>query len=182
LAALKAELRNVKNALRNTQQRVLIQSAANASQNAAEPTNEVEPTAAREAEEPPPSTPEELDALIRTRQEESKRQQQARRQRLDAALDTETRDAAWSNDATKTVEGWLADPVLAGYSLSELECRSTLCRARFVLPEGKQLQDFVMSTLDKMGSFQTTSLHLLERDGKQELVAYLGREGQPLPK
>jgi hypothetical protein len=172
----------MKHALRNTQQRVLIQGAANASRNAAEPTNEVEPTAAREAEEPPPATPEELDTLLRTRQEEAERQQQTRRLRLDEALQTETRDARWSNEATNTVEGWLAEPALAGYSLNELECRSTLCRARFTLAEGKRLEDFLMTTLGKMGSFQTTSLHLLERDGKQELVAYLGREGQPLPK
>ncbi|HEY8945180.1 MAG TPA: hypothetical protein VIM73_13005 [Polyangiaceae bacterium] len=180
LAALKAELRDMKHALRNTQQRVLIQSAT--SQNGAEPAKEVEPTAAHDAEEPPPSTPEELEALIRTRQEEANRQQQARRQRLDEALQTEARDARWSNEATETVEGWLAEPVLAGSSLNELECRSTLCRARFTLAEGKRLEDFLMSTLGKMGSFESTSLHMLERDGKQELVAYLGREGQPLPK
>ena len=76
----------------------------------------------------------------------------------------------------------MGDPGLAGANLQEVDCRTSICRAHIRLPEGKQVDDFLLTTMDKMGTFQTTSLHVLDKDGsKREFVAYLGRQGQPLP-
>ena len=133
-------------------------------------------------EEPPVATGEEFEALMKARQEESAKKVKARRERIDRTLQAEGRDARWASEATKTIQGWLVDPGLAGARLEDVDCRTSMCRAHISLPEGKRVDDFIMTTMDKMGTFQTTSLHLVDNDGsKREFFAYLGRQGQPLP-
>lgn len=145
------------------------------------------PTPPSPAEAPPPTEPAiasggEFEAVMKARQEESANKVRARRERIDRTLQAEPRDSSWANDATKTIQSWLVDPALAGANLKEVDCRTSMCRAHINLPEGKRVDDFILTTMDKMGTFQTTSLHILDQDGeKRDFVAYLGRKGQPLP-
>jgi len=132
--------------------------------------------------EPPIASGEEFQALMKTRQEEAAQKRRARRERIDRTLQGETRDSRWANEATKTIQGWMGEPGLAGADLKEVDCRTSICRAHISLPEGKRVDDFILTTMDKMGTFQTTSLHIVDNDGsRREFVAYLGRQGQPLP-
>ena len=180
IAALKQELEELKRSMKNSQRHA---------QNPVAPSDlpRVAATAAElpvpgDSAEPSIVAPEEFQATMEARREQAAKQRRERRERLDEALRMEPRDARWAAEATSTVKGWLADPGLAGYSLTELDCRSSICRARMSLPEDKKLDDFVVATQTKMGPFQTTSLHVVDNGaGEQELVAYFGKQGQSLP-
>jgi hypothetical protein len=129
------------------------------------------------------TTPAELAAAAERRRSENARRQAERRERLDFELEQEPRDAHWAREATGTVEKWLSAPDLDQYTLEQLDCRSTFCRAQLELPAGQDVSDFLTKIADKMGPFATSSLHAVAgKNGKRELVAYFGRAGEPLPR
>jgi hypothetical protein len=180
IAALKQELQELRQSMRRAQKHA---SAPVPPDEFARPASSAtEFPAPRDSSEPSILAPEEFQETMEARREQNAKQRRERRERLDGALTAELRDPRWAADATKTVEGWLDAPELAGFSLAELDCKSSMCRARLAFPEDKKLEDFVVATQTKMGPFQTTSLHVVENEsGQQELVAYFGRQGQALP-
>lgn len=180
IAALKQELEELKRSVRTSRMRAPAPLASNGLLRGESVAAQL--PAPVDSAEPAIVAPEEFEKMMVSRREQAAEQQRARRERLDNNLHAEARDARWAAEATSTVEGWLAEPGLAGYSLTELDCRSSMCRARLSLPDNQKVDDFMVTTQAKMGPFQTASLHVVDNgSGQPELVAYFSRQGQALP-
>lgn len=147
--------------------------------------NEFPSTQADERPREVQKSPEEMAVAAEQLQEKAERFRAERRLRMDEQLQAEPRDTEWSTAARSTVEFWLTQPSLAGFSLKEMNCGMTLCRVKLGAGDGDpgpvQLNKLMSVITDKMGDFGTSSVSVSEEDGATTILGYLGRTGERLP-
>ncbi|HEX3478473.1 MAG TPA: hypothetical protein VHT91_25805 [Kofleriaceae bacterium] len=106
------------------------------------------------------------------------------RTHLNARFDRQADDPAWSAAARGMIETKLASAMPPASVLRSVECRETMCRIEMVYDDLAQYHAFVKrmtpDALPWNGTLFSTPLGNLS-DGPVTFVAFLSREGQPLP-
>lgn len=115
---------------------------------------------------------------------EAERRAYERIQLIETSLQQEHVDASWSTEASDAIEQTFDSEELAGASLVDLECRSTLCRVEVLHDDSEQLTEFQLLFPNKIGHIlpQLTLDHVEEGDSSTSTVIYLARDGYRLPR
>ncbi|MDS4022869.1 MAG: hypothetical protein RKR03_20530 [Candidatus Competibacter sp.] len=107
---------------------------------------------------------------------------EARMALLDQQARTERADPRWSGPATTQIQGLFAEDSLAGSTLRDATCQTTLCRIEVDHRDTLALDRFLSELPARLGwntdSYAQTVTH---GDGSTTLVLYLSRDGYPLP-
>lgn len=163
LAAVRADLEMVKNALE-------ARGNAPASETAAPAPEEDEDLANPEAQ---------LAAEIA----EEQQQIQAYAQMIEASLEAETVDSAWSVSTADRIRDVFTGDALAGASLQDIDCRATLCRVEVQHRDEAKLREFQRLFPFKVSQvLPNLMMHRIENaDGSITTYLYLARQGYRLP-
>ncbi|WP_437554868.1 hypothetical protein WME97_22800 [Sorangium sp. So ce367] len=108
------------------------------------------------------------------------------RERLEDTFTQQGTDARWSAEAREAAREKLSAALPDTSSLRSIECRSSMCRVETVHQDFEQYEQFVRSTFMNpqealwRGGFFTLPVND-PREGELVTVAYVGREGAPLP-
>ena len=101
---------------------------------------------------------------------------------LDQQVRTERVDPRWSGPATAQIQALFAGDKLAGSTLRDATCQTTLCRIEVDHRDALALDRFLGELPTRLGwntdSYAQTVTH---EDGSTTLVLYLSRDGYPLP-
>lgn len=114
---------------------------------------------------------------------EEQQQIQAYAQTIEASLEAETVDSAWSGSTADLIREVFAADELAGASLQDIDCRATLCRVEVQHRDEAKLRKFqhlfpfrVSQVLPRL------MMHRIENaDGSITTYLYLARQGHRLP-
>jgi hypothetical protein len=102
---------------------------------------------------------------------------------LDQQARTERVDPRWSGPATAQIQALFAGDKLAGSTLRDATCQTTLCRIEVDHRDALALDRFLGELPARLGwntnSYAQTLTH---EDGSATLVLYLSREGYRLPR
>lgn len=102
---------------------------------------------------------------------------------LDRQVRTERTDPRWSGPATAQIQAAFAEGGLAGSTLRNAACQTTLCRVEVDHRDALALDRFLGEFSARLGwnthSYAQTLTH---EDGSATLVLYLSREGYRLPR
>lgn len=114
---------------------------------------------------------------------EEERQVQERAEAIEAKLEAESRDDAWSGGASDRLREAFADERLAEASPQDIECRTTLCRVEVRHPDEAKLGEFQRVFAFKVASmFPRLAMHRIKNpDGSLTTYVYLARQGHRLP-
>jgi hypothetical protein len=108
---------------------------------------------------------------------------EARMALLDQQERTERADSRWSGPATAQIQALFSGDKLAGSTLRDATCQTTLCRIEVDHRDALALDRFLGELPARLGwntnSYAQTLTH---EDGSATLVLYLSREGYRLPR
>lgn len=123
------------------------------------------------------------EADLETELAEEERQIQERAKAIEAKLEAEALDGAWSGSASDLLRGAFADEQLAEASPQDIECRTTLCRVEVRHRDEAKLGQFQRVFPSKVASmFPRLAMHRIKNpDGSLTTYVYLARQGHRLP-
>jgi len=103
---------------------------------------------------------------------------------VETHLQNENIDSQWSEKAKTEIENTFASDELASAAVTEIECRSTLCRIEVAHDEPQSLSEFDVLLPQKLAHIlpQTTMDRVELEDGSTQTIVYLSRDGFDFPK
>jgi len=104
-------------------------------------------------------------------------------QAIEASLEAETVDSAWSGSTSQIIGEAFTGEELAGASLQDIDCRSTLCRVEVQHRDEAKLQEFQrLFPLKVSQALPRMMMHRIDNaDGSITTYLYLARQGYRLP-
>lgn len=109
------------------------------------------------------------------------------RVRIDEIFQEESTDPAWGTQARATAHARIAEILPGSSRLRSIECHASMCRFETAHQDPESYRQFLISAfhdpatkLWEGGGF-STPLPGHDEDGRVVTVAYLARDGQPLP-
>jgi len=104
-------------------------------------------------------------------------------QTIEASLEAETVDSAWSGSTSQIIGEAFTGEELAGASLQDIDCRSTLCRVEVQHRDEAKLQEFQrLFPLKVSQALPRMMMHRIDNaDGSITTYLYLARQGYRLP-
>lgn len=114
---------------------------------------------------------------------EEQQQIQAYAQTIEANLEAETMDSAWSGSTADRIRDAFTGDELAGASLQDIDCRATLCRVEVQHRDEAKLRKFQHLFPFKVSQvLPRLMMHRIENaDGSITTYLYLARQGHHLP-
>ncbi|MGQ0443644.1 MAG: hypothetical protein ACT4O2_00590 [Beijerinckiaceae bacterium] len=114
---------------------------------------------------------------------EEQQQIQAYAQTIEASLEAEPVDSAWSGSTADRIREIFTGDELAGASLQDIDCRATLCRIEVQHRDEAKLREFQrLFPLRVSQVLPRLMMHRIENaDGSVTTYLYLARQGHRLP-
>ncbi|MGH8537387.1 MAG: hypothetical protein ACREXM_13215 [Gammaproteobacteria bacterium] len=114
---------------------------------------------------------------------EEQQQIQAYAQRIEASLEAEPVDSAWSGSTADRIREVFTGDELADASLQDIDCRATLCRVEVQHRDEAKLREFQRLFPFKVSQvLPRLMMHRIENaDGSITTNLYLARQGHRLP-
>lgn len=115
--------------------------------------------------------------------EEEKRRVEERMQALETSLQNDPLDRSWSIQVSEQITQAFASEELAGISLDDVECRSTLCRVEVMHDDPMRRDEFEIWFPFKVAQFlpRLVMRRVDNDDGSSSTVVYTARQGYRLP-
>lgn len=103
---------------------------------------------------------------------------------IQRTFDAEPRDPRWAAEATAEIRDAVSAPELSGSRVTDIDCRTTLCRLEVEHPSETVRETFAVELPTRVRSLPRTTTRFLpsERPGAPSLaIMYLVRQGERMP-
>ena len=130
-----------------------------------------------------PATPSQPDMPLEERIAQDQVYEQQSVAALAGRLAGEEVDTDWAGNFQAALDQGLKSESFAGTRLSDVECKSSLCRVTLAHDNAETEEQFLENMLDLPVMSNTQAFYKREAngDGSASLVLYIAREGQSLP-